>query len=310
VINYEYENGRRYHAYNAGAYLLPNDETEQYRLELQNQVYRLCLGGATHCAPIANPQRVLDVGTGTGNWAIDFADRYPGALVIGTDLSPIQPTFVPPNLKFYIDDFERPWEFGESEKFDFIHWRSLAGSTGDWQRLYRQARDSLRPGAYLEVQEYDAWVYSDDDNQLERASWTKEWMSTLATTSLDCQKPLNVGRFQKPWMEEAGFVDVTERTFKVRYRCNRPRGPCDILTAGKVPIGQWPRDHKLKELGGFERMHMNESIEAYSMALYTRVLGYSMEQAQVVFSMVKQELNDRNLHLYTIYRFIYGRKPE
>lgn len=29
----------------------------------------------------------------------DFADEFPSAEVIGTDLSPIQPSWVPPNLK-------------------------------------------------------------------------------------------------------------------------------------------------------------------------------------------------------------------
>jgi hypothetical protein len=33
-------------------------------------------------APIGeHPQRVLDVGTRTGGWAIDFADQYPSAVV-------------------------------------------------------------------------------------------------------------------------------------------------------------------------------------------------------------------------------------
>jgi hypothetical protein len=31
IFDYEYENGRRYHAYKAGTYTLPNDETEQER---------------------------------------------------------------------------------------------------------------------------------------------------------------------------------------------------------------------------------------------------------------------------------------
>jgi SAM-dependent methyltransferase len=159
---------------------------------------------------------VLDIGTGTGIWAIEFADEFPGAVVIGTDLSPIQPSFVPPNLKFYVDDFEQhPWEFGEEEKFDLIHWRSLCGSTGNWGRLYDQAYDSLKPGAFLEVHEYDAWIYSDDDGELAKAPWTKEWVSTLSDISIDFQKPLNVGKFQKRWMEEAGFLDVREKIVKV-----------------------------------------------------------------------------------------------
>jgi hypothetical protein len=55
---------------------------------------------------------------------------------------------------------------------------------------------------------------------------------------------------------------------------------------------------------------MNESVEAHSMALFTRVANYSHEQASVLFSMVRKEFNDRKLHMYTVYRFLYGQKPE
>lgn len=94
---------------------------------------KLCL------APIGDhPKRVLDVGTGTGIWAIDFADQFPSAEVIGTDLSPIQPSFVPPNLKFELDDAQLDWTYSPGY-FDFIHIRCLFGSIGDWPRLYGQA---------------------------------------------------------------------------------------------------------------------------------------------------------------------------
>jgi methylase of polypeptide subunit release factors len=38
--------------------------------------------------------RVLDVGTGTGIWAIEMADAHPEAEIVGIDLSPIQPKWV------------------------------------------------------------------------------------------------------------------------------------------------------------------------------------------------------------------------
>jgi methylase of polypeptide subunit release factors len=38
------------------------------------------------------PQHVLDVGTGTGIWAIDYADAHPNSTVIGVNLLPIQHT--------------------------------------------------------------------------------------------------------------------------------------------------------------------------------------------------------------------------
>ena len=53
---------------------MPNDEGEQDRLDLYHHIFLLLLGGRLHSAPLENPQKVLDVGTGTGIWAIDFAE--------------------------------------------------------------------------------------------------------------------------------------------------------------------------------------------------------------------------------------------
>ena len=81
------ENGRRYHAYfGTDKNLMPTDEVEQDRLDVHHQVFLGLLDGALHLAPIDEPARVLDVGTGTGIWAIDAADKWPTADVVGTDL--------------------------------------------------------------------------------------------------------------------------------------------------------------------------------------------------------------------------------
>lgn len=112
VVDYEFENGRRYHAYKAGSYPLPNDEVcilprtglqllrhglpsalqpELERIDIKHHVTLLLTGGNLHLAPLVNPKRILDIGTGTGIWAIAMAEQYPHAQVIGTDLSPVQP---------------------------------------------------------------------------------------------------------------------------------------------------------------------------------------------------------------------------
>jgi hypothetical protein len=52
--------------------------------------------------------------------------KFPEAQVIGTDISPIQPSWVCPNLEFVVEDFEDEWVH-EPESFDFIHARLLAG---------------------------------------------------------------------------------------------------------------------------------------------------------------------------------------
>jgi SAM-dependent methyltransferase len=193
---------------------MPNDEFEQDRLNLQHQIYRLCLDGWLYRSPIKNPKKVLDIGTGTGIWAIDFADEYPGAMVIGTDLSPIQPSYVPPNLSFYVDDFEQRWEFGDGASFDFIHWRSLCGSTAEWSKLYGQAMANLKPGGWLEVQEYNTWVYGDDETY-ERAPWTQQWLKLMNDASVEFGKKYDVADMHRGWMEEAGFLDVREEVYKV-----------------------------------------------------------------------------------------------
>ena len=52
---------------------------------------------------------------------MDFADEFPSAAVIGTDLSPIQPSWVPPNAKFVIEDAESDWLYSPAKAFDYIH---------------------------------------------------------------------------------------------------------------------------------------------------------------------------------------------
>lgn len=83
------------------------------------------------------------MGTGTGIWAVDYADAHPGAEVVGVDLSPIQPVFVPPNLRFEIDDLENDWTW--SQTFDFIFCRSSIGSFADSQSIIQKAYEWVPP---------------------------------------------------------------------------------------------------------------------------------------------------------------------
>ena len=90
-----------------------------------------------HLAPLPETsQRVLDCGTGTGIWALEFGDLYPSAEVIGVDISANAPTFVAPNVRFEIDDLEDDWTW--NVPFDYIHSRYLAGGIKDWEKYVKQ----------------------------------------------------------------------------------------------------------------------------------------------------------------------------
>ena len=66
MLNYPTENGRRYHAFREGAYYFPNDEEEQDRMDIHHEMAVKAGGGKLHLAPLTNPGRILDIGTGTG----------------------------------------------------------------------------------------------------------------------------------------------------------------------------------------------------------------------------------------------------
>jgi hypothetical protein len=73
------ENGRRYHAYQDGIYMFPDDEQEQDRLDIKYASLQNVLNDRIVFAPLEDPQQILDIGTGTGIWAIDAGEQFPGA---------------------------------------------------------------------------------------------------------------------------------------------------------------------------------------------------------------------------------------
>ena len=77
-----------------------------------------------------------------------------------------------------------------------------------------------------------------------------------------------------------------------------------------MPTNPWAKDKKLKELGRYEQANVIECMEAYSLALFTRVLGWTHEATQVFFAGVRKELVDRSIHLYAKFYFVYGQKEE
>ena len=101
-------------------------------------------------------ERIVDVGTGTGLWAIDMAEQYPKCTIIGTDLSPIQAKWVPPNVRFEIDDCCLEWTYKLSS-IDFVHVSLLLGSVSDWPAFYKEAMRWVEgvfrnPGQSIKIQ--------------------------------------------------------------------------------------------------------------------------------------------------------------
>ncbi|KAK1466663.1 methyltransferase [Colletotrichum cuscutae] len=99
-----------YHSFRDGKYPIPNDDIEQNREETKHaMVMELTDGKLFHASIGDSPSKIIGLGTGTGIWAMEVGGHYPSAEVTGVDLSPIQPSWVPSNVRFFVDDVEDDW---------------------------------------------------------------------------------------------------------------------------------------------------------------------------------------------------------
>ncbi|KAF4448378.1 hypothetical protein F53441_8186 [Fusarium austroafricanum] len=292
ILEYRQENGRTYHGYHEGKYHLPNDEKENDRLDLQHNLFLLTfdnkLGLAPPNLPDSKVKRVLDLGTGTGIWAIDFGDDHPETDVTGVDLSPIQPAFVPPNVRFVIDDIHEDWTY--SEPFDYIHSRMMNFSIPSWPDYLKKIYDYLAPGGWVELQEIDVNMKS-DDGTLTKDCPIMKWSNLLNEASVKLQLPYAQLDAFKGMMAEVGFTEIVDRRFK-------------------WPTNPWPKEKKFKDLGYWNRENALVGLEGLTMAPFTRALGWSSEEVNVFLSEVRKDVNNTKIHGYWPICSVYGKKPE
>ncbi|ETN40029.1 uncharacterized protein HMPREF1541_04304 [Cyphellophora europaea CBS 101466] len=276
VENYKIEHGRRYHSFKEGRYLFPNDEQEQERYDLMHHILVRSIGDKLFLAPASTEgTRILDLGTGSGGWAVDVADMYPAAEVVGNDLSPIQPRWVPPNLTFEVDDFESEWSF--DRPFDFIHARYICGSVADWPKLMRQAYDNLKPGGYVEFQDYDMRNFTQDDS-LSENNQVAHLFDLLIEAADKMGRTANPGIHLREWVEQAGFENVRDEVFL-------------------IPLGAWPRDARMKEIGTINMVQFLDGLEGFTMAMFTKILGWSVEEIQVLLAGVRKDAMRKDVHM-------------
>ena len=222
---------------------------------------------------------------------------FPNAEITGTDLSPIQPTCVPENVHFYVDDAtESDWLWPDNH-FDLIHTSMLLGSHLAFDKLIRTAFKHLKPGAYLECHDYDVTLRC-DDNSLPPANPNgnspypfQDWIHLAVSSADRLDRSITFASKMATWMREAGFVDVEERVIK-------------------IPINPWPRDQKFKQIGAWNAQNWLEGLQGFSYAFFgPRGLGWTQEQIEVFLVDVRKSIQDRRVHAYNHFHTVVGRKP-
>lgn len=193
-------------------YLLPKDLGETNRLDFQHYMLRYALKG-NYAAPVENPRAILDVGSGTGRWAMDIAQQFPDAEVVGMDLAPPEaekratPHPVPANYSFVVGNALERLPFADN-RFDFVHQRflTLAIPAARWPDVVAELLRVTRPGGWIELIETEPPLGAPAIDQL--AAWGVE---LTRRRGIDMSLMANIGGL----LRDGGAEQVTARTIKL-----------------------------------------------------------------------------------------------
>ncbi|KAL0465249.1 S-adenosyl-L-methionine-dependent methyltransferase [Neurospora intermedia] len=292
ILRYRTMNGRTYHSDSItdSEYWGPNDDKQNELLDIFHHAMTILLDGRLYDAPLPKKmENAIDLGTGTGLWAIDFADAFPNCNVIGTDISPIQPSWVPPNIRFEIDDYNKEWTY-KPDFFDFIHVRWLSGTVKDWLAFYKDAYRCCKPGGYIEHMDTHGTIQSDDGSIDETVHALGQWGPIWHEAGRRIGQVLIPAAMMESAMKEAGFVNIVVKDYK-------------------VPISPWSKDKKMNDVGLYFYAVMNQDLDGVLQFMFGKVMGWTTEEIGIYIRHLKKEMKDMSIHGYFVFRKVYGQKP-
>lgn len=259
------------------AYLLPRHPAEIDRLDIQHYALREARGG-NYQAPVERPARILDVGTGTGQWAFDLGREFPEALVVGLDLMPTKPG-APPNFRGVRANVLHGLPFGD-DRFDLVHQRLMFSGVPvkSWPAVVKDLLRVARPGGWVELVE-GATEFLPATPAMERLA---EMLRRLnRTRGLDSTSI--VFRSADSYLARAGATDVVRHTVT-------------------LPLGEW---------GGRIGSLMASDIRALFLRLcdaFAAVFGLSVPECQELVRAAQLEWEQH--HSTYSMAVAWGRKPE
>ncbi len=262
-------------------YVLPKDMGEVNRLDFQHYMMRAALR-SNYAAPIGRPESILDVGCGTGRWAVEMAAEFPQANVVGVDVvAPAADAAVgdaetrPANYAFVPGNVLEGLPF-DSGRFAYVHQRYMIGAIprDRWPDGVRELARVARAGGWIELVEagtsegggpalrqVDAWV-----------------AAVLERRGLDIHLATHLGDF----LRQAGVRDVTVRRLP-------------------LPLGTYGG-----RLGGLVETDYFAAVNAMKAPVVA--LGMASEQEHEAVAQAAREEVRRGRCIFPVYA-VFGRRP-
>lgn len=282
LIEEHFENGRRYCS---ETYFMPNDEAEQTRLAIAHQAYLPALDNQLTVGLIPrSAKRILDIGTGTGDWAIAIAERFPKAEIIATDITnALQPASAPPNVFFELDDAQNEWAY--NEPFDFIHIRNLSGAFSNWGAIYAEVFKNLKRGGSFEIADRGSIQFKKEIPN----SHTSIFNGAIQSAADKSGRPLNLDHLKKPMFDKAGLSVTKTRAIE-------------------VPLGTYDPDPRKQVTGKMAMIAALEGLEAVSLRLLTKQLGWKEGDVRELCGEVQKEVMRPDAQAFIHFQFVIARK--
>lgn len=182
--------------------------------DLQHRMWLIQHNGL-FTAPIASipDMRVVDIGCGTGIWAIGFATQYPETHVTGVDITMPHPKSAPANCHFEVGDAEGDWSFA-SGPLDLIYGRMLVNSIRNWPTFLRTCLQHLKPGGWCEFSDVAHRFFAEDGCSESESPMMRWWRLVFQESSKSNGVDIDDSYRHAEQMRIAGFHDVRERVFK------------------------------------------------------------------------------------------------
>jgi len=180
-------------------YILPVNETEWDRLDAQSNAMDKFLGNRLPPDDIGQPRKILEIGAGSGAWAIHAAKLYPEADVVAADMNPLPARPLPPNLSYKQVNVLEPLPF-PAGTFDVVHIRLTLCHLPDAFSVLSRIIDLIVPGGWLLADELD-WQANFEG--LDNAPGVKAGLSFIINSTKAVNGDPHFGPTLKPYLDSS-----------------------------------------------------------------------------------------------------------